>query len=222
MITNEQRTALINAVDICTKAGYTGTATDLEALLELSPAATPAAQWRENGEPDPHGDRYACERAALALGSLTDDEVANGVFMHGNTPLDINRVIAKDPKYHAPIVWLTAAKDRIRWLSRTLVKATTPAPAPDAEPAGWRHSLTHCLSETEADVSLADGDERAEPLYTMDQMRDYALAFHKSRMVASGDEANRQGIFSPFNACMYRDESRARAAIASQSAKEPR
>jgi len=86
-------------------------------------AATPAAQWREKGDPDPHGDRYDCERAALAMGKLTDDELANGVFLHGDgthgrPPLEL--VIAG--KAHMPIAWLTAAKDRIRWLSRALEK----------------------------------------------------------------------------------------------------
>jgi hypothetical protein len=86
-------------------------------------ASTPAAQWREKGESDPHGDSYDCERAALTLGKYTDDEIANGVFMHGNEPLDLKRALARDPEYHSAIVWLTAAKDRIRWLSRTVVKA---------------------------------------------------------------------------------------------------
>lgn len=26
--------------------------------------STPSAQWRANGEPDPHGNAYDCERAA--------------------------------------------------------------------------------------------------------------------------------------------------------------
>ena len=66
---------------------------------------TPAARWREQGEPDPHGDQYNCERAKLCKGDLTDDELANAVYLNpgiGN---------------------LTAAKERIRWLSRALVSA---------------------------------------------------------------------------------------------------
>ncbi|MCW2194976.1 hypothetical protein AB7M45_007749 [Bradyrhizobium elkanii] len=63
---------------------------------------TPAARWRAAGEPDPHGVRYDCERAQLAGGDLTDDEVANAVFL--------------DPSINN----LTIAKDRIRWLSRKL------------------------------------------------------------------------------------------------------
>lgn len=86
-------------------------------------AKTPAARWRATGEPDPHGTHYDGERAALTLGSLTDDELANGVFMNGDKPLDIERSLAHDPEYHPPIAWRTAARERIRWLSRSLVKA---------------------------------------------------------------------------------------------------
>ncbi|MCP1852732.1 MULTISPECIES: hypothetical protein [unclassified Bradyrhizobium] len=69
---------------------------------------TPGARWRAEGKPDPHGDRYDCDRAQLAGGDLTDDEVANAVFL--------------DPGINN----LTIAKDRIRWLSRQLEKATAP------------------------------------------------------------------------------------------------
>lgn len=74
-------------------------------------------------KPDPHGKRYDCERANLCMGDLTDDELANGVFLHGNEPLDIDKVMSKAPGYHPSIAWLTAAKDRIRWLSRALEQA---------------------------------------------------------------------------------------------------
>ena len=39
----------------------------------------PAAKWRVDDEPDPHGDRYDCERAGLTLGKLTDDEAINSI-----------------------------------------------------------------------------------------------------------------------------------------------
>lgn len=63
-------------------------------------AQTPAARWRDEGKEDPHGNRYLCDRAQLCGGHLTDDELANEVYM--------------DPS----LMNLTAAKDRIRWLSR--------------------------------------------------------------------------------------------------------
>jgi hypothetical protein len=83
---------------------------------------TSAAEWRVKGEPDPHAGHYDGERAALTLGTLTDDELANGVYMNADQPMDIDRMLRKDPGYHPPIAWLTAAKERIRWLSRALVK----------------------------------------------------------------------------------------------------
>lgn len=90
----------------------------------MGPPGTPSALWRNAGEADPHGDRYNCERAALALGHLSDDELANGAFMNYDGVLDIARIMAKDPDYHSPIAWMTAVKDRIRWLSRQLEEAT--------------------------------------------------------------------------------------------------
>lgn len=81
----------------------------LAAAFLLSPAGekgTPDARWRAEGKPDPHGTRYDCERRALAGGDMTDDEVANAVFL--------------DPG----IGNLTIAKDRIRWLSRKLAEAS--------------------------------------------------------------------------------------------------
>lgn len=91
-----------------------------EAMEAAAPQpATPAHRWTE----DPHAGQYDGERASLALGHLTDDELANGVFLHGDGVLDIERMIRKDPAYHSPIAWRTAAKERIRWLSRKLEQA---------------------------------------------------------------------------------------------------
>jgi hypothetical protein len=72
---------------------------------------TPAANWREDGAKDPFGDQYNCERSELAMGYLTDDELANEVFLY-----DHRNGLASMPR-------LTAAKERIRWLSRKLVAA---------------------------------------------------------------------------------------------------
>jgi hypothetical protein len=69
---------------------------------------TPAARWREEGKPDPHDNRYDCERADLCMGQFTDDELANAVFLY-----DHRRGLES-------MAFLTAAKDRIRWLSRAL------------------------------------------------------------------------------------------------------
>jgi len=80
--------------------------------------ATPSARWAADGLPDPHAGRYACERAALTLGNLTDDELANAVYLHGNEQPSMADLVAG--KALSGIVYLTAAKDRIRWLSRAL------------------------------------------------------------------------------------------------------
>jgi|GEM_PF-6215477 len=89
-------------------------------------ADTPAAAWRENGEADPHGDACDCPRSRLPLGNLTDDELANGVFLYGGAGGDGKSGIA----------WLTSAKERIRWLSRRLAEAEA---APQvAVPEGWK------------------------------------------------------------------------------------
>lgn len=122
-----------------------GVCTECGSLPAPSPAderaATPAAQWRVDGETDPHAGRYDVERAALTLGMLTDDELANGAFMNYDRPLDVSRAIARDPEYHAPIVWMTAVKDRIRWLSRALERAR----ASSANETGVEgaHALAH-------------------------------------------------------------------------------
>lgn len=99
---------------------YAGLAAEIEALIRagrldgipeiarqiaIMILGTPAAEWREKGLPDPHGTRYNRQRAATAGGHMTDDEVANAVFMVPN------------------IENQTIAKDRIRWLSRALVEA---------------------------------------------------------------------------------------------------
>ena len=83
--------------------------------------STPAAAWRQAGEPDPHAGHYDCERAKLAMGHLTDDELANGAFMNYDQPLNVQGILAGT--HASPIAWMTAVKDRIRWLSRELNRA---------------------------------------------------------------------------------------------------
>jgi hypothetical protein len=78
--------------------------------------STPSARWRKEGKEDPHVAQYDCVRATLVLGDLTDDELANAVYLYADTPPSMSDVISG--KAIMPIVYLTAAKDRIRWLSR--------------------------------------------------------------------------------------------------------
>lgn len=82
---------------------------------------TPANYWSEEGKVDPHKGHYEGTRLSLGLGWLTDDELANGAFMHYNDPLDVQGIMAGTAI--SPISWMTATKDRIRWLSRKLMKA---------------------------------------------------------------------------------------------------
>jgi len=95
-------------------------AEDLSAAADAleSQAATPSSHWRVEGAPDPHAGHYDGERAALAMGKLTDDELANGAFMNYDQPLNLAGIIAGT--HSSPIAWMTAVKDRIRWLSRSL------------------------------------------------------------------------------------------------------
>lgn len=79
---------------------------------------TPGARWRQEGQQDPHESKYDCMRSELTLGDLTDDELANEVFLKGDRTPKLEDIIAGTAK--PPIVYLTAAKERIRWLSRQL------------------------------------------------------------------------------------------------------
>lgn len=93
---------------------------EFEAFWQI--ASTPAAAWRLEGKPDPHGVIYDCERAKLCMGGLTDDELANGAFMNYDVRPSLQAII--EGKAFSPIAWMTAVKDRIRWLSRCFVEST--------------------------------------------------------------------------------------------------
>lgn len=104
---------------------------------------TPAAEWREQGHADPHGTRYNCERAALTMGDMTDDQLANAVYTHGDTKPSLQDLLKGEA--HMPIAYLTAAKDRIRWLSRALEASLAEADRlrhqvhklQEPQPIGW-------------------------------------------------------------------------------------
>lgn len=81
---------------------------------------TPANFWSLFGEKDPHGDQYNHERSKLALGRFSDDEIANGIFMNFDQRPDMMQVIAG--KAFTPQTWMTAGKERIRWLSRQVTQ----------------------------------------------------------------------------------------------------
>lgn len=101
-------------------------------LTSQTPAtSTPSSHWRAEGAPDPHAGHYDGERAALAMGKLTDDELANGAFMNYDQPLNLDGIIAGT--HSSPIAWMTAVKDRIRWLSRSLERVAAERDALAAE-----------------------------------------------------------------------------------------
>lgn len=83
-------------------------------LPDIPKASTPSSRWKKMGESDPHGTMYLeIERAKLTKGDLTDDELANAVFLYDHR------------SGLQSIAYLTAAKERIRWLSRQLEAART-------------------------------------------------------------------------------------------------
>lgn len=116
------RGALRMALNVLRRAGKDEVADEVvNAVREVPLPATPSSKWKEQGEPDPHGTAYDCERAALCMGYLTDDELANAVFLNYVIRPNLQDII--DGKAHSPFAYVTAAKERIRWLSRALERA---------------------------------------------------------------------------------------------------
>lgn len=87
---------------------------------DLCAVSTPSSRWFvEAAGEDPFPELINKERGDLCMGNHTDDELANGVFLYGD--------MSEEDKYRAmvtgkpsSIVYLTAGKERIRWLSRHL------------------------------------------------------------------------------------------------------
>lgn len=119
-------------------------------MTDQTEGRTAAARWRGEGKPDPHGDRFNGERAALTKGELTDDELANAVFLCDHRTS------------FESIVWLTAAKERIRWLSRkveSLLDREAKARATTGEPEETIWECAACGTLNSAPLSaIATGD----------------------------------------------------------------
>jgi len=115
---------------------------NIRAVLSEKDDGTPAAEWRIHGEPDPHGNRYDCERAKLPFGHMTDDQFANAFYL-------INHRLALDSER-----WLDAAKNRIRWLSRKLVEASA-APIPPVDLCKVKETLEGLHSAYVQDIEKA-------------------------------------------------------------------
>ena len=92
-------------------------------VTDLRAVTTPAAYWGvESASEDPFPELINRERGSLCLGNHTDDQLANEVFMYGDmTPEE--KVRAMITGKCSSVAYLTAAKERIRWLSRHLEAA---------------------------------------------------------------------------------------------------
>ena len=121
---------------------------------------TPSSHWSADGKPDPHGKTYDCERAGLHMGNMTDDELANGAFLNYDQPLNVAGILAGT--CHSPIAWMTAVKDRIRWLSRSLEKVAAERDALAAELKALREQVPFDASEARFrdafDAAIRRGD----------------------------------------------------------------
>ena len=80
---------------------------------------TPANNRKETGEPDPFADYLGRKRSELPLGEYTDDQLANAIFMNYDVFPKVDDLLNGSAKM--PIVYMTAGKERIRWLSRQVV-----------------------------------------------------------------------------------------------------
>lgn len=136
-----------------------------QAVRPPSQPSTPSSHWKAAGEPDPHDARYYDqERATLCMGHLTDDELANGAFMNYDRIPSVAELVAGKP---TPMVWMTAVKDRIRWLSRALEKALAATPAaPPSQPRVWHFDGVPPVGST--CLVWVKPSYSKEPYYTVD------------------------------------------------------
>lgn len=119
--------------------------------------STPSSIWFASGESDPHRTEYDVDRGGLYLGYLTDDELANGAFINYDQVLSLPDLLNPKPGRHMPIVWMTAVKDRIRWLSRSLEKLLA-----ERSVLGLTKDLLLKPSATAGDDDLAKGPELSD------------------------------------------------------------
>jgi len=156
----------------------------------LRAAATPSSLWAQTGQPDPHGTRYECERAALALGHMTDDALANAVFLHGNERPTLEQINAGALP---PIVYLTAAQDRIRWLSRALEATQTQLNEPSGNSGGLnRAAVGECIERLAEHMS--DGaNEAAWDSTAVELLKDLQYSFNGPAAVEKAYDAAKAG-----------------------------
>jgi hypothetical protein len=73
-------------------------------------SSTTFAKWRDNNEHDPHGDHYDQGVERLAYGHHSNEVIAQALVTGVSAMFFIT--------------WLTAGKERLRWLSRKLHSLT--------------------------------------------------------------------------------------------------
>lgn len=81
---------------------------------------TPSSRRSLTGEEDPFANYLDKERADLAMGHMTDDAIANAIFMNYDIFPSVQDLIAG--KGIMPIAYMTGGKERIRWLSRQMIR----------------------------------------------------------------------------------------------------
>lgn len=99
---------------------------------------TPSSKWQAEGEKDPHGSRYDCGRQEIAMGNLSDKDLA----------------LWACPSF-AKEGYRRAAADRIMWLSNRL------------DEIGSNRSLAASLDQERAALLMGDltDDELANAQY---------------------------------------------------------
>lgn len=170
-----------------------------EAAAQAEVCGPPSARWRVNGETDPHAGQYDCERAALAMGNLTDDELANGAFMNYDVWPNPHDVIAG--RAFSPIAWMTAVKDRIRWLSRSLEAALSTQPVQAQGEAVAQACGNGQLIWCSTDAAL--NTPRGTKLYARPAPAAEAPDFWKARHQALCDTLNRNAELAREQAKRY-------------------
>lgn len=96
--------------------GYSAT---LEGRL-MKWEGTPASRRELKGEEDTFANYLDKERADLAMGHMTDDAIANAIFMNYDVFPSVQDMVSG--KGVMPITYMTAGKERIRWLSRQMIR----------------------------------------------------------------------------------------------------
>lgn len=141
----------------------------------------PDMNWLAEGKEDPHPTYVNQTRENLTLADYTDDELANAVYMSGDISReeDTQRMMAAHKvgaRYISKIALLTAAKERIRWLTRRLAVAegrypgiSKPAAESDVMVEGLK-SAAHKMLETDPSRGLPQFKTITEATNSMGDM----------------------------------------------------